>query len=165
MDDKELMRRVIDRTRHGIEDGQTPFGACIVKDGEIISMHNAVWDSGDATAHAEVEAIRKASKVLGTADLSGCVAYSTCAPCSMCFSAYHWAGISKIFYGVSLEASIEVGLGNLPISPETMKELANTPIEIVGEFLVEENQELFKLWAEQGSFGVRDREERENPND
>ena len=153
MNDEEWMRRVIETTRIGIKQGQTPFGACIVKDGEIIGLHNASFDSGDATAHAEVEAIREACKKLGTADLSGCVAYSTCAPCSMCFSAYHWARISRIFYGVPLEASIGIGLGDLPISPETMKELGNSPIEIVGEFLVEENRELFKFWAEQGRFG------------
>jgi guanine deaminase len=155
VNDEELMRHVIEATREAINNGQTPFGACIVKDGEIIGLHNATWDSGDATNHAEVEAIRKASRVLGTADLSECVAYSTCAPCSMCFSAYHWARIPKIYYGVSLATSIEVGLGDLPISPETMKDLAKSPIEIVGEFLVEENQELFKFWAEHGSFGGR----------
>jgi len=153
VNDEELMRHIIEATREAINNGQTPFGACIVKDGEIIGLHTATWDSGDATAHAEVEAIRKASKLLGTADLSDCVAYSTCAPCSMCFSAYHWAGIPKMFYGVSLETSIEIGLGDLPISPETMKELGNSPIEIVGQFLLEENQELFKFWAEHGSFG------------
>ncbi len=149
------MRLVIDSTRQAITQGQTPFGAGIAKDGKLISLHNAVWDSGDATNHAEVEAIRKASKELGTANLSDCVAFSTCAPCSMCFSAYHWAGIPKMFYGVTLETSIEVGLGDLPISPETMKDLARSSIEIVGEFLAEENQELFKYWAEHGSFGGR----------
>ena len=153
MNDEELMRRFIEATRKGIKQGQTPFGACIVKDGEIVGLHNASFDSGDATNHAEVEAIRKASRELGTADLSDCVAYSTCAPCSMCFSAYHWARIPKMFYGVPLEASIGIGLGDLPISPETMKELGNSPIEIVGEFLAQENEELFKFWAEHGSFG------------
>jgi len=149
MTNEALMRLVINKTRRGIEQGQTPFGACVVKGEEVISLHNAVWNTYDVTAHAEVEAIRKACKQLATVNLSDCVLYSTCAPCAMCFSACHWAKISRIVYGVSLETAIQVGLGDLPISPETIKQLGNSPIEIVGEFLVEENLALFKLWADQ----------------
>lgn len=147
--DENIMKLVIVETRHGIEHGQTPFGACVVKDGEVISLHNAVWGGNDATTHAELEAIRAACKQLHTRDLSGCTVYSTCAPCAMCFGACHWAGISKIVYGVSLQDAMHVGLGDLPISPETMKQLGNSPIEVVGGFLLEENLELFRLWADQ----------------
>lgn len=65
-----------------------PFGAVIVKDGKVIATGwNRVTSSNDPTAHAEVDAIRKASKVLGTFDLSGCVLYSSCEPCPMCYAA------------------------------------------------------------------------------
>ena len=64
-----------------------PFGAIIVKDGKIISKaSNSVLKSKDPTAHAEVNAIRKACQVLGTHDLSGCILYTSCYPCPMCMA-------------------------------------------------------------------------------
>lgn len=76
-----------------------PFGAVIVKDGKIItSAHNTVIKSMDATAHAEINAIRKASKILNTNDLSGCVLYTSTEPCPMCLSAIIWANIKDVYY-------------------------------------------------------------------
>ncbi|HQT44491.1 MAG TPA: nucleoside deaminase [Candidatus Micrarchaeota archaeon] len=61
-----------------------PFGAAIVRNGKVIAKaHNNVLAGNDPTAHAEIVAIRKAAKKLGTFDLSGCVVYSTCEPCPM----------------------------------------------------------------------------------
>ena len=76
-----------------------PFGAAIVKDGKIIAKaHNTVIESKDATAHAEVNAIRKASKVLNTHDLSGCILYTSAEPCPMCLSAIIWANIKEVYF-------------------------------------------------------------------
>ena len=76
-----------------------PFGAVIVKDGKIIAKaHNTVIESKDATAHAEVNAIRKASKVLNTHDLSGCILYTSAEPCPMCLSAIIWANIKEVYF-------------------------------------------------------------------
>ena len=75
-----------------------PFGAVIVKDGEVISIaSNTVLKSKDPTAHAEVNAIRKACAKLGTYDLSGCVLYATGYPCPMCLGAIIWANIKTIY--------------------------------------------------------------------
>ncbi|MFQ5891514.1 MAG: nucleoside deaminase, partial [Candidatus Methanofastidiosia archaeon] len=121
--------------------------ACIVKDGKIIScVHNIVWESIDITAHAEIHAIRDACKKLNTIDLSGCVIYSTCEPCLMCFSACYWAKISKIVYGTRIEDAKKFGFNELTISNKKMKQLSNSSIEIIGDFLREENLKLFKLW-------------------
>lgn len=77
-----------------------PFGAVIIKDGELIaSAHNEVLKTNDPTAHAEVNAIRKASKILGSFDLSGCDIYTTCMPCPMCLGAIYWARIKNVYYG------------------------------------------------------------------
>ena len=77
-----------------------PFGAVIVKDGQIISRaHNQVLKNNDPTAHAEVMAIRKACEKLNTYDLSNCEIYSSCMPCPMCMSAIIWANIKKVYYG------------------------------------------------------------------
>ena len=145
--DEKFMTLAIARTKQGIEKGQTPFGACIVKAGRVISCeHNTVWKSTDITAHAEICAIRKACKKLNTVSLTGCVIYSTCEPCPMCFSACHWAGISRIVYGARIADAKRFGFSELSISNKKMKSLGAGSIKIKGNFLRKENIGLFKLW-------------------
>mgnify|MGYP002858600307 CR=1 FL=1 len=81
-----------------------PFGAVIVdKDDNVIAISsNTVLGSHDPTAHAEVNAIRKAGKVLNTHDLTGCKIYTTGYPCPMCLSAIIWANIKDVYYGTDL---------------------------------------------------------------
>ena len=81
-----------------------PFGAMIVKNGKVIATaHNEVLKSKDPTAHAEVNAIRKASQVLESFDLSGCELYTTCEPCPMCLGAIFWARITKVYFAATKE--------------------------------------------------------------
>ena len=88
-----------------------PFGAVIVdKDDNVIAVaSNTVLGSCDPTAHAEVNAIRKAGQALGTHDLSGCKLYATGYPCPMCLSAIIWANIEKVYYGTELLEAEEIG--------------------------------------------------------
>ena len=147
--DNKFMILAIERAKQAIEKGQTPFGACIVKDEQVISCeHNTVWDTIDITAHAEINAIRKACEKLNTVDLSGCVIYSTCEPCPMCFAACHWARISKIVFGAGIKDAKQAGFSELIVSNEEMKRLGESSVEIVAGFLSEENIELFKLWSQ-----------------
>lgn len=87
-----------------------PFGACIVKDGQIIGRgSNHVVDNNDPTAHAEIMAIRDACKYLNSYDLSGCELYTSCYPCPMCLSAIMWANIKVIYYGNTKEDAENIG--------------------------------------------------------
>ena len=87
-----------------------PFGACIVKEGEIIGKgSNHVLSSNDPTAHAEVMAIRDACKNINSYDLSGCELYTSCYPCPMCLSATIWANIKKVYYGNTKEDAANIG--------------------------------------------------------
>lgn len=87
-----------------------PFGAVIVKDGEIIaSGHDMVITSYDPTAHAEIIVIREASKLLQRLDLSDCELYSSCEPCSMCLGAIQCAKIKKVYFGCSRKDAEEIG--------------------------------------------------------
>ncbi len=107
----EYMKVAIDEAKKGISsrDGG-PFGAVIVKDGEIIAKgHNEVLLSHDPTAHAEIVAIRIASQKLERFDLSDCEIYTTCEPCPMCYSAIHWAKIKKCYYGATRIDAAEIG--------------------------------------------------------
>ncbi|MHB0999138.1 MAG: nucleoside deaminase [Armatimonadota bacterium] len=148
INDEYFMRLAIRRASEGIKHGQTPFGACIVKDGAaIICEHNMVWENTDITAHAEVTAIREACSIMGTIDLSGCVMYTTCEPCPMCFSACHWARISKIVYGAHISDARDAGFNELTISNTVMKESGGSPVELVDGVLRVECADLFKEWA------------------
>ena len=107
--DKAFMREAIRLANESVEKGGGPFGAVIVKDGEIIAgSANSVTIDNDPTAHAEVNAIRKACKKLGTFDLSGCVVYTSCEPCPMCLGAIYWAHINTIYYGNSKKDAADI---------------------------------------------------------
>ena len=100
MDKKnEFMREAIELSVKNIDTDGGPFGAVVVKDGEVVARGvNRVTASIDPTAHAEVSAIREAAKKLGTFDLSGCEIYSSCEPCPMCLGAIYWAHLDKLYY-------------------------------------------------------------------
>jgi len=150
MSDEHWMLLAIETARRGIEQGQTPFGACIVRgDDLIVAAHNLVWRTTDVTAHAEVTAIREACRALGAIDLTGCAIYSTCEPCPMCFSACHWARLDRIVFGASIADASAAGFNELPISNDQLKRLANTPIQLLGGILREKAADLFHLWLQQ----------------
>jgi len=141
------MQMAIDKAREGIEDGQSPFGACIVRDGKVLSVaHNTVWRDRDSTAHAEVNAIREACQVLGTINLGGCTIYTTCEPCPMCFSASHWAGIGRIVFGAGIVDAAGAGFSELRISVFQMKAVGVSRVKLVPDFMRNENRLLFHDW-------------------
>ncbi len=147
MNHEKYMRIAIAKTREGIESGQTPFGACIVKNGKVVSAaHNHVWASTDITAHAEIAAIREACKTLETVDLSDCTIYSTCEPCPMCYSAIHWARIGTIVYGANIADAENGGFNEIPISNEQLKQLGNDKVHLIKDLLKEECAALFDEW-------------------
>ena len=67
----------------------------------------------------------------------------------MCFSVCHWAKISTIVYGTRIEDAKKLGFSELTIPNDTMKQLGNSPIEVVGNILRDENLELFRFWSAQ----------------
>ncbi|MBI4517549.1 MAG: nucleoside deaminase [Deltaproteobacteria bacterium] len=141
------MRLAIAAATAGVEQGQSPFGACIARAGRVVScVHNVVWADTDITGHAEVNAIRNACRALGTIDLSGCTIYSTCEPCPMCFAACHWARLDRIVFGVSIADAQALGFRELAISNVTMKALGGSSVESSGGCLREDNLRLFRGW-------------------
>lgn len=103
-EDEKFMQLAIDLSIDNVANGGGPFGAVIVRDGEVIATGtNRVTDSCDPTAHAEVSAIRAACAKVGNFKLTGCTVYSSCEPCPMCLSALYWAGVERIFYGNTKE--------------------------------------------------------------
>ena len=107
----KFMELALKEARTGVSSGDGgPFGAVVVYDGEVIaSAHNMVLKNHDPTAHAEVQAIRKACKILGSPLIPECEIYSTCEPCPMCLSAIMWARIPTVYYGCTKDDAEKIG--------------------------------------------------------
>jgi guanine deaminase len=121
-----------------------PFGAIITKDDKIISQaHNQVLLTNDPTAHAEVNAIRKASKKLSTFDLSECILYTTCMPCPMCLGAIFWARIKTVYYGSSELDAQKAGFDD-KVFYDMLKN--KTHALDLKQLDAQENKKLFEIW-------------------
>lgn len=106
MNHEYFMAEALRLAREAIADGDVPVGCVIVKDGQIIGRgRNRREADGDATAHAEVEAIREACAYLGSWRLQGCTLYVTLEPCPMCAGAIINARIGAVRYGAREEKS------------------------------------------------------------
>lgn len=104
MSDEQYMREAVEQARANVEAGGQPFGAVLVRNGEIIaSTSNKTHITHDPTAHAELQAIREASSKLATPDLSGAVMYASGHPCPMCYAAMERCGIRTAYVAYSNE--------------------------------------------------------------
>ena len=107
----QFMERALELALENVKAGGEPFGAVLVKDGEIISEGvNELHKNFDVTGHAEIIAIRKAQAKLKTNDLSGCTMYASGEPCPMCLSAMYFANITDVYYCQSVKDAVNVGL-------------------------------------------------------
>ena len=106
LEHEKFMRAALSLAREAAADGDVPVGCVIVRDGEIVGRgRNRREAAGDATAHAEVEAIREACARLGSWRLHGCTLYVTLEPCPMCAGAIINARVEELHYGVREEKS------------------------------------------------------------
>lgn len=146
--DKQFMREAIRLADESVRRGGGPFGAVIVKDGEIVAgSANSVTIDCDPTAHAEVNTIREACRRLGTFDLTGCTIYTSCEPCPMCLGAIYWAHISRIFYGNTRKDARDIDFADDFIYEELDKPLSERALPIY-PLLREEALNSFRLWME-----------------
>lgn len=108
---EEAMLAAVQQARTSMRAGiGGPFGAAVIKDGKVISVAaNSVLRDHDPSAHAEVNAIRAAGRLLSTHDLSGCTLYATGYPCPMCLSAIIWANIDTVWFGCEAHEAEEIG--------------------------------------------------------
>jgi tRNA(Arg) A34 adenosine deaminase TadA len=142
------MQMAIDKALEGVDKGQSPFGACILRNNKVIACeHNIVWESTDITAHAEINAVRNACRKLGMIDLSGSIIYSTCEPCPMCFTAIHWARIDMIIFGAGISDARSFGFNELAVSNLQLKETGGSNINIKGGFMKQECIQIFEYWS------------------
>jgi tRNA(Arg) A34 adenosine deaminase TadA len=142
----EFLIKAVKLAEKGIYEGGGPFGALIVRNGEIISeANNRVVISNDPTAHAEILAIRQASKVLGTHILADCILYASCEPCPMCLGAIYWSGIKTVFFAADRRDAEAVGFSDKHIYDEIC--LSPEKRQIVFKQLSDvDGIEVFRIW-------------------
>lgn len=146
--ERKWMEHALKTAYEGIRKAEGgPFGAAIVRGKQLIAVgHNTVLKENDATCHAEINAIRAASRKLKRYDLSDCVIYSTTEPCSMCFSAIHWARFRHVFFGTSFLDVARRGFNELYIPSRKMKREGKSPVGITSPFMRKECLALLKDW-------------------
>ena len=142
------MRQALELARlHSADGRHGPFGAVVVRANRMVGRGwNRVVEDTDPTAHAEIMAIRDASRALQTFDLGGCHIYSTCQPCPMCLAAIHWARIDRIFYAATAADAAEHGFDDSRIyrelaTPQTERSIPEHQI------LREEALAVFRDWT------------------
>lgn len=143
---KEYMELAIRISEQNIKNGGGPFGAVIVKSGEVIaSAGNRVTSENDPTAHAEILAIREAAKKLKTYDLTGCRIYSSCEPCPMCLGAIYWSRIDALYYANTKEDARAIGFDDSMIYEEIAKPVdkRNLPSE---QMMRNQALQAFQMW-------------------
>lgn len=151
-DKKEYMREAIRLSVENVVSGRGgPFGAVVVKDGQIIGRGtNLVTSTYDPTAHAEMVAIREACANLKDFQLSGCEIYTSCEPCPMCLGAIYWARADKIYYG-----NTKLDAANIQFDDQFIYEEIATPLVdrqlIIEQMLREEAIEAFNQWTNSSS--------------
>ena len=118
-----MMRRAIALSAEKMRAGcGGPFGAVIVKDGQIIAEgFNQVTTTNDPTAHAEVVAIREACRKLGRFSLEGCEIYSSCEPCPMCLAAIYWARLDALYFANTRADAASIGFDDEALYQEVPK--------------------------------------------
>lgn len=131
MDDKKYIEEVIEMAAQNVKRGHGgPFAAMVVKDGNIIAKAvNTVTHDHDPTAHAEVNAIRKACQQLNDFQLTDCTIYSSCEPCPMCLGAIYWARPKKLVFAASKLEAANAGFDDDFIYQEIDKPINNRKLK------------------------------------
>jgi tRNA(Arg) A34 adenosine deaminase TadA len=145
--DRKYLKYAVELGKQGIRNGiGGPFGAVIVKDGEIIGEGcNRVLSTNDPTAHAEVVAIRDACKNIDNFQLTGSTIYSSCEPCPMCLGAIYWARPERLVFSSSKDDAADAGFDDAFIYKEMTLNYKDRSIKTDSE-AIPEGSELFEEW-------------------
>ncbi|WP_309493171.1 nucleoside deaminase [Candidatus Hecatella orcuttiae] len=142
---EKFMKISLKEAELALKEGNKGYGAVIVSRGKIVAKaHNTEVTDSDPTAHAEINAIRKAAKKLSGLGFEGSTIIATHEPCPMCSAACIWAGLTRIVYGASMEETAKLGKKRIPVRCRFLIEKASASIEIVEGVLSEECLNLYK---------------------
>src|SRR5690554_5089966 len=145
----KFMNRAVELALQGMTGGDGgPFGCVIVQNDEILSEGcNSVLAENDPTAHAEIVAIRKATRKLGSFQLDGCEIYTSCEPCPMCLGAIYWARPDKVYYAATREDAAQAGFDDDFIYTELTMDPVSRSIPMI-HYGRESALSVFRKWME-----------------
>ena len=128
---QRFLCEAIELARANMEQGGRPFGAVIVRDGEVVATGvNETVATHDPTAHAEMTALRAASRKLGSPNLAGCAVYASGHPCPMCMAAMRMAGVGAVTYAYSNEQGEPFDLSTAAIYADLARPFAEQTMAI-----------------------------------
>jgi tRNA(Arg) A34 adenosine deaminase TadA len=137
--DERFMRLAIDEARQG----DFPFGAVIVRDGQVIARgRNLGRSTDDPTAHGEIVAIRRGLADHGSRALKGSTLYTSGEPCVMCMGAILWCGFGRLVYAASVQ-QLSTRINQIMLSSADVAKASFAPIAITGGVLADEAIQLF----------------------
>lgn len=144
----KFMKRAVEISAQNVREGGEPFGAVIVKDGQIVAEGvNELHHTYDISGHAEMVAIRKLQENLKTHDLSGFIMYASGEPCPMCLTAMYMSGIEKGYYCASIEETAEYGMGDsVKIYGDLAKPRSERQLVMQHMPLEEDQEDPMALW-------------------
>ncbi|XES76134.1 MAG: nucleoside deaminase [Candidatus Bathyarchaeia archaeon] len=141
---EKYMKQAVEEAKASLREGNKGFGAVIAKNGQVVSSaHDTECTENDATAHAELLAIQKASRKVGK-NLSDCILVSTHEPCPMCATAVIWSGIAEIAYGFSTKEAIKQGRRRIDLSCVELFHRAGVKVVVHEKVLHEECTVLYR---------------------
>ena len=144
---KKFMREAIRLSLENVQsENGGPFGAIIVKNGEMISTGvNEVTGNNDPTAHAEIIAIRNACEKLNSYQLDDCEIYCSCEPCPMCLGAIYWARLKAVYFANTKKDAAEINFDDNSIYQEIELPINERKLPTI-QLLRDEAQSAFILW-------------------
>ncbi|HOK21400.1 MAG TPA: nucleoside deaminase [Bacteroidales bacterium] len=150
-DDIYFLKLAIELAKENVKNGGGPFGAVIVKDGQIIAKGtNRVTSHNDPTAHAEIVAIRQACEKLNDFQLTDCIIYSSCEPCPMCLGAIYWARPKKLVFAANKFDAANAGFDDSLIYDEIQLPYSDRHLETVN-LRIDESLQPFELWMSESN--------------
>jgi tRNA(Arg) A34 adenosine deaminase TadA len=145
---QRFLCEAIELARSNMDKGGRPFGAVIVREGEVIATGvNEIVAANDPTAHAELTALRAASRKLASPSLAGCVVYASGHPCPMCMAAMRISGVSEVYYAYSNDDGAPYGLSSAAVYADLAKPFAEQSMKIAySPVRLEGGPDLYAEW-------------------
>lgn len=145
---EDYLRLAIDLARRNVtEHGGRPFGAVLVKDGEVLATGvNEILATHDPSTHAEMQAIRAATTARRNPRLDGCTMYASGQPCPMCLSAMHMTGVKAAYFAYSNDDAEAFELSTARIYAEMAKPIAQQAIRIEHVPVRGDGEDPYEAW-------------------
>lgn len=148
-EDRTWLRKAVELAVANVEEGGGPFGAVVVKDGELLATgQNRVTRDLDPTAHAEVMAIRSACARLNDFSLVGCTLYASCEPCPLCVSASLWSRVDRVVYAADRDDAARGGFDDGAFYDLLARDRATWPMP-VSPVAFQDSFTPFAAWLDQ----------------